>query len=137
MKSVLGIGRYKWWILIGTITSIIYSLFITFHLGVFSWFAIVILIIGGFLGELLNKPIRLNFIIISFVIGIYQGLILLLFWAVIGVFITQELIEPAPLPEILIIPWTMFLTITVIIPTNLTGSVIANILKRILKKKNI
>ena len=97
------------------------------------WWLYSIFLSFAFLGELFTKSTKYGFIINPISFSIYQSIIWLIFWLTCLI-ISGIWFEPSPLSKLLIFPWTIFLFINFILPSNIIGSIIANILKRSFRK---
>jgi hypothetical protein len=144
MKSK--IWSYKWWLVIGTIFSLIYIGAFIYILTFKIWehqYAndlrlIIILFLGGVFGEIINKSKDIIYSFISWMaIGFYQGVLFyLIYWIVFQFIINQELAKPSSESPLLFpIITTSNLTIFFFIPANIAGGLIVFIGRYFIKGK--
>jgi hypothetical protein len=144
IKSI--IWSYKWWLVIGTIFSLLYIGTFIYILTYRIWehqFAsdlrlIIILFIGAIFGEIINKSKNFFYSIIAWIsIGIYQGILFyLVYWIIYSFIINQELTKPSSESPLLYPIITTFgLAIVWFIPANIGGGIIVFITKYFIKER--
>jgi hypothetical protein len=140
------IWSYKWWLVIGTVFSLIYiGAFIyvlTFNIWEHQWAndlrLIIILFFGGILGEIINKSKDIIYSFVAWIsIGIYQGILFyFVYWIVFQFIINQELVKPSPESPLLFPIITTFgLAIFSFIPANIVGGFIVFIGRHFIREK--
>jgi hypothetical protein len=70
---------------------------------------------------------KFEFLIVTIYISIYQNIIWLICWATY--LIISGHWARSVLPQWVIVPWTLYLTTFFIIPSNIIGSIFANLIK--------
>ena len=132
IASVFNIGCYKWWLLIPTIFVMIYITisFVTLgHVSANDFRFMIIIAIGGFLGEIINKSKGFfNSLKAWISVGIYQGILFFIYG--IGVYIVDKSFtnygtNENVFTQVLFSSWVILgFTVFYLLPVNMIGGCI-------------